>query len=204
MPADAEAVHLRAQWGLSGNQLYRRTADLDVPLDADRNGVRTFQVELNLANVPTGSTEFRFSYRIDYTVNGEARTQYQSTGLQACVRSCASPDRAIPWTEARSWYTDHGYANARLRSDPSCLRAGGVCRVELRPGSGGDPTVESIVAIDPAYHAGDGGRVLLQRDGPYSGDITIPADLTSGTHRLVLLSSDGQNAGVLSMPFIVP
>jgi hypothetical protein len=204
VPLDAKAVHLRVQWGLDGNALYRRTTDLAVSLDDHRNGVRNFQVELNLNGVPDGSTEFRFTYRIDYTVNGEARTQYQSTGYQGCVRTCASPDRAIPWTEARSWYTDHGYANARLRSDPSCVRAGGTCRVELKPGSGGDPTVESIVTIDPNFHGGDGGRVILHRDGPYTGDITIPADLAPGTHKLVLVSSDGQNAGVLALPFVVP
>jgi hypothetical protein len=199
VPADAVAIHLRAQYGLSGTELYRRTTDLEVPLDEHRNGVRSFTLPLDLARVPTGSQEFRFTYAIRYTHDGETRDQRQSTGLQACVRSCTGPDRTIPWTEARGWYTDHGYAVARLRSDPSCLVRGGTCRVELRSGSGGLPTVESIVTIDPRFHDGDGGRVLLRRDGAYSGDITIPADLAPGAHRLVLVSADAQNSGVLSL-----
>lgn len=203
VPADAVAVQLRVQHGLSGTQLYRRTSDLTVPLDGQRNGSRTFQVELDLSRVPTGSQEFRFTYSIRYTHEGETREQFQSTGYQACIRTCDDPDRTIPWLESRGWYTDHEYANARLRSDPSCLRPGGVCRVEMRPGSGGLPTVESLVTIDPDMHGGDIGTVILQRDGAYSGNVTIP-DLPSGVHRLVLVSSDGKNAGVLTLRFLVP
>jgi hypothetical protein len=63
------------------------------------------------------------------------------------------------------------------------------------PGSGGNATVQHIATLDPSYHGGNGGRELRRGSGEFRGNITIPSDLSSGTHRLVLVSSDGKNAG---------
>lgn len=204
VPQDAVAVHLRAQWGLSGNALYRRTSDITVPLDANRNGVRSFTLPLDLSGIPSGSHEFRFSYLIRYTVNGQTREQFQSYGLQGCVQTCVNPERTLPWIEARGWYTDREYANARLLSPTSCLIRGGRCTVEMKPGSGGLPTVEHIAAIDPNYHASYGGIEVSRGSGAFKGTITIPSNLSSGTHKLVIVSNDGKNAGVLALTFEVP
>jgi hypothetical protein len=206
VPADATAVYLRAQ-AYSSDEYIRR-ADLVVPLDAHRNGVRDFVLPLDLSSWPTGSTEFRFSYQVEYTVDGQERVQRQSTGLQACIRTCTSPDRSLPWYEARGYYekvgdTNHGYQVARLRSEPRCLRSGGLCKVEMKPGSGGLPTVESWAVLSPNFHGGSAGTVILTRDGPYSGNITLPT-LAPGSYRLVLVASDGENAGVATFGFVVP
>lgn len=204
VPANFTVSHLRVcHWDVCPSA-WRRTTDLGIPLDDHRNGQRTFTMPLNLSGLTPGSYEFRISYEIHYTLNGTAREQFQSTGLQACVGSCVGPDRTLPWMEARSWYTGRNYANARLLSNTSCLIRGGQCLVEMRDGSGGSPTVEHIAAIDPNYHAGLRGIELRRGSGTFKGSVTIPSTLSSGAHKLVLVSSDGKNAGVLSLTFNVP
>ena len=208
VPADAAPVHLRVCHSLSGvcPSAWRRTADIAVPLDANRDGSRSFTMPLDLSLAPTGVVEFRVNYEIRYTVSGQTREQFQSFGLLACVRSCSdsSPDRTLPYSEVRGWYTDREYQNARIVSDLSCLREGGVCRAIMKPGSGGDPTVETWAVIDPRFHDGDEGIVLMGSSGPFDGNITIPSDLPAGPHRLVLVASDGKNAGVGSWTFTAP
>ena len=39
--------------------------------------------------------------------------------------------------------------------------------------------------------------------GRPAGSVTIPSDLAPGVHKFVALASDGQNAGVISIPFTV-
>jgi hypothetical protein len=198
VPIDATAVYLRAQ--AYSTTEYTRRADLVVPLDGQRNGVREFVLPLDLSSWPTGSSEFRFSYQVEYTVDEEERQQRNSTGFQACIRSCVNPDRALPWYEARGWYIDRGYQVARLLSDPSCIRPSGVCRVSMKPGSGGLATVEHVATVNPGFHGGNGGTVLRQGPGAFTGDITLPANLAPGS-RLVLVASDGENAGVLTVEY---
>jgi hypothetical protein len=208
-PSDAHAAFLRAGYTLNGTVFYKRTADVVIPLDSNGNGSRTFVIPIDTSLLTTGSSEFRFTYDVLTTVNGQAREQFNTTGWQGCVRTCDGPDRTLPWIEMRGWYgkdsqgINHNYQNVRLRSDPSCLQSGGVCKVEMKLGSGGRPTVLSWAAIDPDYHNGIGGTTLKQVNGPFSGSITIPT-LSSGTHKLVLGASDGKNAGVGAFTFIVP
>ena len=59
------------------------------------------------------------------------------------------------------------------------------------------------VSIDSDFHYGSAGIDVLQRTSAFSGSVTLPS-LPSGPHKLVLLSSDGQNAGVQVIPFTVP
>jgi hypothetical protein len=136
---------------------------------------------------------------------------FNSTGWQVCVRACTPEYRSGPeFVEARGWYDDspagvaHGYQNARLTTGVGSVRAGGTIGVKLAPGSGGLATTYSLVTLDANMHAGIAGRVLRETNGPWSGSLTIPADLSSGAHALSLVASDGQNAGVLVVPFTVP
>jgi len=149
----------------------------------------------------TGRREMRWTANIP--TNDEGNRQYQSTGWQVCHITCSPSYRSGPWIEARGWYEGHGYAIARLTSGIESVRSGGTVSVSLKPGSGGDATVFSAAYIDPALHSGDDGIVLGTWNGQYVGSVTLPV-LPSGPHRLVLLSSDGQNAGVLVVPFVVP
>lgn len=212
LPAGATSPYLRVGWGLSGTIFYKRTTDIAIPVDSSGNGSRTFVIPMDLSGIPNGVTEFRFTYDVRYTLNNLAREQFNTTGWLGCVGTCtdSSPDRALPWIEMRGWYSKdaqgktHNYQNVRLRSDVSCLRAGGVCKVEMKPGSSGLATVKAWALIDADLHAGRLGTVLLEKSAAYSGNIFIPADLAPGTHKLLLVASDGKNAGAGSFTFDVP
>ena len=159
-------------------------------------------VNVNLSNWGTGRREMRWTANIPK--NSEGNRQYQSTGYQVCVRSCSPTYRTGWYTEARGWYDDgHDYANARLTSDPSAIGSGRTIKVSLKPGSGGSTTRLAGVYIDPNFHQGSAGTTVMQRTSAFTGSVQLPI-LSSGSHRLVLLSSDGQNAGVLAIPFTVP
>lgn len=163
----------------------------------------------------TGRREMRWTANVPDEQPDRAGKQrmYQSTGWQVCVRSCTPTYRSGPWVEARGWYDDrstdgtglaHNYQNARLTSPLTAVRAGGTISISLAPGSGGLTTRLAGAYLDPHFHDGDPGRVLLSRTSAYKGSLVIPTDLTSGPHTLVLLASDGQNAGVLAVPFTTP
>jgi len=155
-------------------------------------------VTVNFSSWGTGRREMRWTANVP--VNSLGNRQYQSTGWQVCVRSCTPSYRSGPYTEARGWYTGRGYANARLTSLISTVRSGGAITVSLKPGSGGLATKFAAAYIDPDFHNGSAGLTIFSRSGPYTGSITIPV-LAPGPHKLVLLSSDGLNAGVLGIPF---
>jgi hypothetical protein len=165
----------------------------DLTITADVSGWSTGRHELRFtANVPDEQPD----------VSGDQR-MFQSTGIQLCVRSCTPSYRSGDWLEARGWYEDHGYQNARLTSALSTVRSGGTITVRLGPGSDGLATTGAGVYIDPNFHDGNPGIVVREWSGPYTGSVTLP-DLPSGTHRLVLVAHDGKNAGVLQVPFVVP
>jgi hypothetical protein len=155
-------------------------------------------VTVDFSTWPSGRREMRWTANVPK--NAEGNRQYQSTGWQVCIRSCTPSYRSGVYLEARGWYTGRGYQNARLTSPLSTVVSGGTVTVSLKPGSGGKPTTFSAVYLDPDFHHGSAGTVLLTRNGPYVGSITIPI-LAPGPHKLVLLSSDGLNAGVLGIPF---
>jgi hypothetical protein len=79
----------------------------------------------------------------------------------------------------------------------------GTIGVRLGPGADGLTTVGAGVYIDPNFHAGSAGTVVREWSGPYTGNVTLPT-LPSGPHKLVLMANDGQNAGVLAIPFVTP
>jgi hypothetical protein len=163
-------------------------------------------VSLDLSVVPTGRHEIRISANIpdeDPGLTGSQRF-FQTWNAQLCVRACSPTYRAAgPAIESRSWYQDHNYQNAKLTTALSSIRSGGTIGVRLGPGSSGLPTKFAGVYIDPDFHAGSAGLVVRTWSAAFTGSVTLPS-LASGSHRLVLLSSDGNNAGVLSVPWVQP
>ncbi len=166
----------------------------------------SFTANVDFTAIPTGRHELRMSANNpdeDPDLTG-AQRMFQSTGYQVCVRSCTPTYRAnTPSIEARGWYTDHAYANASLTSAHSSVTSGGTISVKLGPGSGGKPTKFAGVYIDPSFHAGSAGITVKTWAAAFRGSVTLPT-IAPGEHRLVLVSSDGQSAGVLSIPFTVP
>jgi len=158
-------------------------------------------VTVNFSAWPTGRDEMRWTANLPK--NDLGNRQYQSTGWQVCIRSCTPSYRSGVYLEARGWYTGRGYQNARLTSPLTTVQSGGTITVKLAPGSGGLPTTFSGAYIDPDFHNGSAGLTIFSRAGSYTGTIVIPA-LAPGPHKLVLLSSDGLNAGVLGIPFVTP
>jgi len=163
-------------------------------------------VSLDLSGVPTGRHEIRISANIpdeDPALTGSQRF-FQTWNAQICVRACSPTYRSSgPVIESRDWYQDHGYQAASIRSKLTDIKPGAVVSVRMGPGSGGMPTVLSGVYLNPNFHAGDAGRVLFQRNGPYTGPVTIPTDAACPC-KLAVLASDGQSATVLNYPFEVP
>lgn len=192
----------------SGSNIERYMADL--ALGPCHDCTTTTNVTVDVTGWPTGRHELRFSLNVpdeQPDVSGPQR-MFQSTGIQLCVRSCTPTYRSGNFLEARGWYDDtpngveHGYQNARLTSSLSTVRSGGTIGVSLKPGADGLPTVESGVYIDPSFHDANPGIVVGHWNGPYTGNVILPT-LPAGPHKLVLVTSDGQNAGVLSIPFEV-
>lgn len=162
-------------------------------------------ITVDVSGWPTGRHELRFTANVpdEQPDAAGAQRMFESTGIQLCVRSCTPTYRSGDFLEARGWYTDHEYQNARLTSPLSSVRSGGTIRVRLGPGSGGHETVGAGAYIDPSFHDGNPGTIVREWSGPYTGEVKLP-DLPSGNHRLVLLAHDGKNGGVLMIPFVVP
>jgi hypothetical protein len=187
----------RLRFGSESVTLYDRTTDIAMTVP---DSTRDFAVTIDFGRLSTGRHELRFSAMVDYL---DGTRQFQSTGYQVCVRSCSPSYRSGSHTEARGWYSDRGYANAKLTTPVSSVRSGGTIGVRLGPGSGGKPTTYAGVFIDPDFHAGLAGTIIRTWAGPFTGSVTLPT-VASGAHRLVLLSSDGRNAGVQVIGFSVP
>ncbi len=174
----------------------------DLSLGPCNDCTASFTASVDLSGLPTGRHELRLSANNpdEDPDRAGAQRMYQSTGWQVCVRSCSPSYRGANHIEARGYYTDFGYQNTRLASDPADIRSGATIKVRFGPGSGGQATEFAGVYIDPNFHAGSAGTVVRQWSGAFSGSVTLPS-VAAGPHRLVLVSSDGQSAGVLVIPF---
>lgn len=158
-------------------------------------------IDVDFSKWPTGRDELRLTANIPS--NADKLRQYESTGLQICVRSCTPTYRTGTHIEARGWYSGHGYANAKLASPLATVCSQCIITVRLSPGAGGLATKLAGVYIDPDFHHGTAGVVVKTWSAAFTGSVMLPA-LADGPHKLVLLSSDGFNAGVLVVPFAVP
>lgn len=176
--------------------------------------------DIPIGSWETGRHEIRWTANVpdeQPDVDG-AQRMFNSTGWQLCVRACSpnvgGNNRASNWTEARGWYQDHEYHNARFRSAVPTRPVSGTWTFsfEARDGSGGQPTKFWGVYVDPDMHHGVVGPTNVFPNGvrptgtSASGTRTTSIDttkLSNGTHRLVIVSSDGLNAGVQLITFVV-
>lgn len=177
------------------------------PLGPCHDCTASYTVPVNFgAHFATGRRELRIRAENndeDPTLAG-AQRMFTTFNAQVCVRSCSPTYRPGPWVEARAWYVEgHEYENARFLSTlpDGPVPASWTFTVELKS-TKGPATTLGVAAIDPSYHAGNGGTELPR----FTGKRTLTVDtttLTPGAHSLVLISSDGQNAAVLRIPFTV-
>lgn len=197
-PSDAKLNRIRIM-NSKGRRFWDKTTGLptivdDVPV--------IYPVILNFSGL-SGWQELRFSAMVTYS-NGDR--QFQSTGWNVYAGSQISGTLPRDIT-ARGWYTNHGYANPTIYSTSFQYTAvSGIWkpRVKMRPGSGGLRTKEHIATIDPNFHVNYAGTVIKYGTGSFDNVISVDTKtLTNGPHKLVLISSDGFNAGTLVVPFVV-
>lgn len=154
-----------------------------------------------------GRQELRFTVKAKEP-NG--KIHYQSTGWQAYfangkpVSNYRSSDLII----ARGWYTDYGYTNAQLESALPTAPVSGTWSPKVKFSPGSSTAASFMATVDPSFHTGDAGKVVVTGAG--SGSKTLSIDtrtLANGPHKLVLLAHDkrstGTNSGVQVLPFTV-
>ncbi len=168
--------------------------------------------------VADGRQEFRFNARI---TEPDGKTLLATTGWQAYIDNNA-PAQVIGdltgayrspryFTEARGWYTDFGYQNARLESPlPNSVNGSLVIRVSLKRGSGGSASSRVYVQIDPQHDPCDApSGVVFHRTGEFTGNVTIDTRrLSNGRHHLALRTEvdtpvGSTLGGILILPFTV-
>lgn len=170
---------------------------------------------IDTSQLKTGRHEFRI-HTVSSPIPGYGGAELLATnGWQACVRSCAGvTPQATDFPEGRGWYSKdgqvRGYINGRFdQTLPSTVSGMWCPRLRVLQGAGDEPVEDSRVVIDPDFHHGYGGTVLLTRRGPFTGNPCIDTTaLAEGPHRLVLIAHTtsgfpGQLWGVLVLPFTV-
>ena len=158
-----------------------------------------------------GWHEFRFKPRVRLANDAVMLT---SAGWPAYTQNGNTVDgsrSSMGGIIGRGWYTDDGYQNPVLSDATQVLgvRSGiATFRLRLDKGSDGGDTTYSAAYVDPDFHHGNEGMLLVERAGPYRDDVTLDTrHLTNGTHRLVLrvesAGSAGTNTGIQVIQFRV-
>jgi hypothetical protein len=171
---------------------------------------RWFRVSVDTRKIPRdGRQEFRFRAQVK---EPDGKEMIASTGWLAYVANGRTIQHyRSSWSaEARGWYTDAGYANAKIDDLPMSA-VSGVWRpsVRMTAGSGGVPVTSYRVILDPDFHAGKRGTTIRSGSGSFRGSVTIDTTkLSNGKHKLVLIadaatSVGSTNRGVMVVPFIV-
>jgi hypothetical protein len=155
-------------------------------------------IPVDFSRFGTGIREFRLTVNVpdeQPSASGSQR-MFNSTGWPVAVRALSPSYRSagLRHIEARGWYTDHEYQNQR--ADAYEVRAGQTIDIDIQPGAGGHETVFAGVYVNPNMHAGNPGRILLERNGEYHGTLALPSDLVPGD-KVALVGHDGLNGGVL-------
>jgi hypothetical protein len=115
------------------------------------------------------------------------------------------------------WYEDAAYANARVISRIPYRAVSGVWTLktsfDLTPESNGagDEVTHRFVSVDPMFHDGDPGKVIVDaaQAGDWAGAIRLDTTrLANGRHKLFLRADaddprGSTNSGVLVVPFRV-
>jgi len=148
-------------------------------------------------NEPDGKTMVGSTAWQTYLANGKPKNDY----------------RAYDLVQGKGWYTNAGYAVARLDSGFPFAPVSGSWTIKYRCESYEAPAVsECLVTVDPNFHTNNKGTILFQTTSSSESQRTLtinPAQFGPGAHKLVIRASVAQlsgstNAGVLAIPFTVP
>jgi hypothetical protein len=159
----------------------------------------------------SGWQEFRFRA---FVRQPNKDRMYQSTGLFAYVENGKERrdiSSNVNYTEARGWYENVGYVNARL-INPPLGPVKGLWQPEVRMyrGSGGITVTSHYAALNTDFHNGNRGIVIKEGSGEFRGRLSIDTTkLANGWHRLFLSAeafdpiTGSTNSGVLATWFQV-
>ena len=208
-------------------RVYRLRAEVredDIVVDRDVNlSCPGSDCEISVPiDIPTAAaSDGRKEVRVRAYVRRPNGTEYfPTTGWQAYFRNgkaAGASERDSDVIIGRGWYPTAEYANAEVASGNVSQLYGTVSgiwtpHVEMKPGTDGDPTTFSGAYIDPDFHHGHRGIVVMERSGGFEGSLSIDTRrLANGRHKLLLRSdavcSDcapaGINSGILVVWFTV-
>lgn len=170
-----------------------------------------FHLDANTAGFSNdGWQEFRFRPNI---TEPDGNQLVGSTSYQAYLQNGkpVSNYRDQNFMQGKGWYTGVNYAQARITKGYTYgAPVSGNTTVTLKCDSTTLPVSGCLVTIDPDFHNGNNGIVQLQKNGPFSGSVTIDTTkLTNGAHSLVIRTDVADNkrsstlGGVLKLPFTV-
>jgi hypothetical protein len=159
-------------------------------------------ITLDLSNVPSGYQELRFRFNLTHP---SGNRQFASTGWNAWFHGGTSSYRRAPWQEARGWWEDTDYTNARLLSPIPMEPVSGELRL-LIEGAGG--AVQTGLHIDGFFNANDFGQVVFETRNSYKGvQVIDTTKLSNGMHWIAVLAGEeagkGTNTGIFQFPIIV-
>jgi hypothetical protein len=172
-------------------------------------------IAIDTTQIPfDGFQEMRFFTEVRHT---DGADQYASTGWHLLLTNGRpvnhyKPDsQAAEFTEGRGWYEgEAAYTNARWEAPALTQPVSGIWSpdVKMTAGSGGASVTFHGLYIDPNFHAGSQGIVVMAGLGKWEGPVAIDTrTLSNGLHRLVLRGdatvADGTNSGLVVIPFIV-
>lgn len=177
---------------------------------AQETCTRWFTTYVDTRKAPRdGRQEFRFRAQVK---EPDGKEMIASTGWLAYLRNGKPIQhyRASWSAEARGWYTDVGYVNAKIESLPMASVHGVWWpAVRMTAGSGGIPVTSYRAVLDPDFHAGKPGTTIRSGTGSFKGSLRIDTTrLSNGKHKLVLIadanaSTGSTNRGLLVVPFVV-
>jgi hypothetical protein len=175
-------------------------------------------VTVDLAALTAGTYEFRLHSEVRKDAVSGKPWNLATTGWLACVRSCQGvTPQAVdpPETQGRGYYRTQvdghirGYFNGTFEDplpwDPETglyeTKSGTWCpNVRADKGAGDEPVTGHFVTVDPDFHHGSAGRVLLEGPGEYDGPVCIDTTaLADGLHSL-FIQSTGESASIAGSP----
>ena len=162
----------------------------DTPVCSTNDCTFTTTLNVNLGAQATGTHEIRIHTVARAGTPGSgtySKENLATNGWQLCVRSCTVRSTTVPWpqTEGRGWYDTpsidvKGYINARVVSPLPLTPVSGRWCPTVRILKGGvegaddTPVNRSFASIDPDFHAGSAGQVILDQAGTFGGSSGAP------------------------------
>jgi hypothetical protein len=145
---------------------------------ANYDGFQEVRLAASVRQQDTDDSMFNTTGWQVYLDNGKAVSHYRAN-------SDGSPREYL---EGRGWYEGAGYTNARLESRlPYTVSGTWNPSIRTLPGSGGIGVKWSFAAVNPNFHHGHEGMVLLDQAGPYRGQLSIDTTkLPDGPNRLFI------------------